>query len=394
MLEEEVEEENDFDISSVLKGNGLNVSKFNKEDLLEFTEEDIDIINENTDLLLENNFKKEFIYEYPKVLVDDELKEKLNYIINNLGKDIEDIKINPVILISYSIDDFKKLTEITTKTGIKPQDIPLMVYVKGLQSFLQNYVELVNNGINLDDNELAKFASVLTINPQDFKMSLDTITKYGINLKKGNGKYEIICLAKSASQLMKEMDVIIEVEEGEILKYYPEVLSSDIYELANRLKFIKKAGIPYKAESHGDVVYQSYVLNQEKLNKIVEKKLDLHELLDEYESNESAKKIIGNDEAIEALNNITQDEMVESSNNKEYKAFISSYKNIDEYDDSYAINGIFFSKYKVIRNLNYLLNNFGEISKNTILLASLFHDSRKTDEEMNSVISALGIKVG
>lgn len=386
--------DNDFDIKEVLKSNGLNPHKFNKEELLKFKEDDIELINRNVDFLLENNFKKEFIYEYPIVLVDTELKEKLDFIIKNLEKDIEDIRINPVILISYSIEDFTKLIDVTSKTGIKPQNIPLMVYIKGLQAFLQNYVLLVNNGINIDENELFKLASVLTINPVDFKLSLETVLNYGLSLKKGNGKYAIILLAKSASQLMKEMDLIIEVGEEDILKYYPEVLSSNVMELVNRLKFIKKTGIPYKAESHGDVVYQSYVLNQEKLNRIVEKKLDLHEVLNLHETNEDVKRLIKNEEAMEALNNITQDEMIEASNLKKYDEFIKLFKHIDETNDSYMINGIYFSKKKVNRNLNYLLTNFAEINKNTILLASLLHDARKSTEEINKVITTLGIKVG
>lgn len=384
---------NKYDVGDLLRSNGFATNKFNKEELVGFEEEDSETITRNIDLLLNNNFSKDFIYRYPKVLIDHELGEKFNFIIDELNKDIEDVKMNPLILISYSLSDFKKLVEITTKTGIKAQEIPLIVYIKGLQGFLQNYVELVNNSINIDDNELSKLACILTINPIDFKMSLDTINNYHISLKKANGKYALMCLAKSSLQLMNEIDLIIEIGEEDILKSYPEVLSSDVMALVNRLKFIRKAGIPYKAESYGEVIYQSYVMNQEKLNKIVEKKLDLHEILNVNETNDVAKTLIENTEAFACLDNMSEEDANKVAQSNSYKNIIKSYKQIEDKNNSYVIDGIYFSKNKVIRNINYLLSIDIDISKDILLLSALFYNARKSTEEMNNVINKLDIKV-
>ena len=62
-----------------------------------------------------------------------------------------------------------------------------------------------------------------------------------------------------------------------------------------------------------------------------------------------------------------------------------------ETDNSYVINGICFSKNKVHRNISYLLSTYGNASKETILLASLLHDSRLSKEDMESVKRALNI---
>lgn len=391
---EVVEEINSvFNINELLKNNGLIVKNFNQEEIDTFVEEDSETIINNIDLLMDNNFKKEFIYQFPKVLVDKELNDKLDFIINDLNKDIEDIKLNPLILISYSLSDFKKLVEITNKTGIDAKEIPLVVYIKGLQGFLQNYVELVNRGILIDSDELSKLACVLTINPIEFKMSLDMVNSYGISLKKANGKYAIMCLAKSSIQLMNEIDLIIETGEEDILKSYPEVLSNDVMGLVNRIKFIQKAGIPYKAESYGEVIYQSYVMNQDKLNKIVEKKLDLHEVLNLNESNGVAKALIKNTDAFECLDNMSQEDMINSINSSEYKNVIKDYKQIEDKKNTYIIDGIAFSKNKVIRNINYLLSLNINISEDIILLASLLYNARKSTDEVNRVISKLGIEI-
>ena len=111
-----------------------------------------------------------------------------------------------------------------------------MAYIKGLQPFLQNYAELINNGIDIDDNELAKLASILTINPVNLKMSIELVKKYGLTLKKNSGKYAIMCLAKNPIELAQEIDMVIDLDEIDVLKYCPEVLSEGVIDLVNRLK--------------------------------------------------------------------------------------------------------------------------------------------------------------
>lgn len=391
--ENETVEEADS-ILDTLKNNGLDISQFNSDDLELLSNSDKELIENNINFVLSKEIDKDFIYRYPSVLLDNEINDKYTHIIYKLGKTDQDIKLNPLILISYSLADFEKLEEITIKTGIEPKNIPLIVYIKGLQSFLQNYVLLKNNGIDIDDNELSKMALILTIEPNEFKESLDTVLSYGLNLRKGNGKYAIMCLAKGAKSLAMAIDLIIEIGEKDILKYYPEVLNDNVEDLVNRIIFIKKTKIPYKANANGEVVYQTYVLSQEKLDKIVEKKLELHEITEKEESNREISELIKNNEVINYLENMNDNNIVSSINQDEYVKIMKNFKRIEEKDDIYIIGGIVFSKNKVKRNINYLVNNYPELDKNITMLAALFYNSRKSVEEMSKVISTLGIKLG
>lgn len=378
------------DTMDVISNTGLDVKKFSEEDINLLSTGDSSVITKNVDFLLDKNISKEFIYKYPSILLDNEIEDKYNFIINNLGKEEEDIKINPLILISYTLSDFEKLESIASRSGVNAKDIPLMVYIKGLQAFLQNYMLLKNNDIDLDDNELAKVAAVLTIDPDNFKESIEAVKKYDLSLRKSNGKYAVMCLARPTVDLVKDMDLIIETGEYDILKYYPEVLNEDALGLVNRLVFIKKTGIPYKATAHGDVIYQSYVLSQDKLNKIVEKKLELHEVADRVEANDLVRDVIKNSDVIDYLDNMND----LNNDSNDYEQVISSYKNIEENENTYVIGGIVFSKNKVRRNINNLKSNYPDLDNNIIILASLFYDSRRNRDELNKVISQLGIRLG
>lgn len=382
------------DSVELLESLGLDVHKFSPEDLESLNDGDNNVIRENVDFLLDNNIEKDFMYSYPSIITDKELIGKYQFIIDKLGKEEEDIKLNPLILISYSLSDFEKLENVASRSGIDPKSIPLMVYIKGLQSFLQNYLLLKNNNVEIDDNELSKIAPILTIDPIEFKKSLDLILSYGISLKKSNGKYSVMSLSRNAKDLASDIDLIVETGEKDLLRYYPEVLNSSTFDLANRLVFIKKAGIPFKATAHGDIIYQSYVLSQEKLNKIVGKEIEINEIPSKDKTNEEAKELIKNEEVFNILDNMTSDDVIDSIDSKEYEKVISNYKHIDEKENFYSISNSEFSKNKVRRNINFLVKNHEELDNNIILLASLFHDSRKNKDEMNKVIATLGIKLG
>ena len=395
--EEEVNEEpsNNGELSKILADNGLDINKFNDEGsslLNSVLEENI---SKNIDFLLSKNIDKEFIYQYPTVLSDTELEDKYDFIKNSLGKSEDDIKINPIILISYSLNDFRKLTDIASKSGINAKLIPIAIYVKGLQAFLQNYMSLKNANINLDDIEIAKFGAVLAINPIDFKESFQAILSYNLTLKKNNGKYAIMALLKSANELKNAIDMVIEIGEEDILKFYPEVLEGNVTDLVNRLLFIKKAGIPYKATAHGETVYQSYVLSQDKLEHIVEKKLDLKELSNVDDTNKYLNSKLQDDTIVTALSNMSIDDKLQSLSLDLYETLLNQYsKTIKDSDNAFVIDNMYFAKNRVKENMNYLLTNMDYLDKEKVVLAGLIHNTHLSDSDINKVIKLLGLKVG
>ena len=378
------------DIKQALEEIGFDSSRFNSEEL----NGDIDTIIENAKFVLRKDINKEIIYRYPSIIVDSDLEAKYNFILETLEKTEEDISLTPEILASYSLDDLEKLTEISSQTGINPKIIPLVVYLKGLQPFLRNYLLLKENGINLDENELSKFAIILSLNPVEFKKSLQMLLDYNVNLIKNDGKVALMDLSINDLELANKMDMLINIGEEDIIKYYPEVLTGDVKELANRLLFLKSSGIPYKTQSHSKVVYQSFVLKQEVLEKVLEKKIDLNYVLDKNETNEKAKELLQDDSLIDELDTINENfDMISSTYLEDYKNIVKIMKNkCVETENSYVIDNIHFSKNKVNRNINYLANTFTDKSKEMILLASLLYDSRLSEKEMRYVINLLKIK--
>ena len=377
-------------IRKTLDDYGFDSSKFSDDDL-----EDEEIIKENINFILDRNLPKEFIYKYPVIISDHTLKSKYEFVINSLGKTHEDILLTPDILASYSRDDLEKLVEVVLQNNLDPKKIPLTVYIKGLQSFLRNYLVLIENNIELDENQLSKFAIILSINPVDFKKSLQVLLDYNLTLVKNDGKIAIMDLAAKDSELANKMDMIINVGEEDLLKYYPEVLAGNVKDLVNRLIFLKNSDIPYKTQSHNKVIYQSFVLHQDILDKVLEKHVDLDEVLDKDETNKYLGELINNQIIINDLNNIEDNfELISDSYNDSYKDVINIIKGkYAETQNAYIIDEYYFSKNKVNREINYLINLYSDMDKDTIIIASLLHDSRLDNDDMENVIDKLGLKV-
>jgi len=368
---------------------GFDPSRFTDEDL-----DDEEYIRDNINFLLDKNIDKEFVYKYPSILSDRYLKNKYSFIISKFGKKEEDIRLTPEVLASYSKDDLEKLYEIVVQNNMNPKLIPLTVYLKGLQSFLRNYIVLKENNIELDDNQLSKFAIVLSINPVDFKKSLQILLDYKLSLIKNDGKVAIMDLAIKDSELANKMDMIINAGEEELIKFYPEVLAGDVKELVNRLLFLRNSDIPYKTQSHNKVIYQSFVLHQDVLDKVLEKHVDLDEVLDKDETNNNLIELIGNEEIIKELNSIDDNfELISNSYIEDYKEVIKDIKGkYTETENAYVIGDYYFSKNKVNRDINYLTSLYADRNNELIILASLLHDSRLSKEDMENIINIIKVK--
>ncbi|MBE6159308.1 MAG: hypothetical protein E7159_05745 [Firmicutes bacterium] len=377
------------DIRSTIESLGFDQTRFNDEDL-----DNTEVVKENLTLLSDKDINKEFIYSYPSIISDSNLKDKYDFIINTLNKTEEDIKLSPSILVSYTYDDLDKLVQVSKQTGIDPTLIPLSVFLKGLQSFFRNYIVLKENNITLENQDIAKFAAILAINPVDFKKSLQMLMDYKVSVKKNDGKVALSLLAINSVELANKMDMIINTGEEDLIKYYPECLATNVKELVDRILFLKKSEIPYKTVSHNKVVYQAFVLKQEVLDKVLEKKIELNEVLDKDETNNYVKELIQEDELFEELDKLEENfEMISNSFMEEHKNVLKSMKNkYKETDNSYVVGKYSFSKNKVNRIINYLLAIFNNISNDKILLTALLYDSRLSKEDMDNVAKTLNIK--
>ena len=378
------------DVRAALDDLGFDQTRFNDEDL----DADIELIKDNARLLNDKNIDLEFVYNYPSILSDSLLQNKYDFIINTLGKTEDDIKLSPQILVSYSYDDLDKLVQVSNQTGIDPTIIPLSVYLKGLQSFFRNYIVLKENGINLDKQDIAKFAIILSINPVDFKKTLQMLLDYNVSIVKSDGKAALSILSINSIELANKMDMIINTGEEDLIKYYPECLCTNVKELVDRILFLKRSEIPYKTVSHNKVVYQAFVLKQEVLDKVLEKKVELNEVLDKEETNEYVKTLVNEDELFEELDKLEENfEMISNTLQDDHKEVFKIIKNkYKETENSYVIGKYSFSKNKVNRIINYLLAIFNNISNEKIILTALLFDSRLSKADMDNVVKTLNIK--
>ena len=86
--------------------------------------------------------------------------------------------------------------------------------------------------------------------------------------------------------------------------------------------------------------------------------------------------------------------VVDNIYNDSYKDVINIIKGkYAETQNAYIIDEYYFSKNKVNREINYLINLYSDMDKDTIIIASLLHDSRLDNDDMENVIDKLGLKV-
>jgi hypothetical protein len=381
------------EIKDVLTSIGLDPQKYSIDDLNSLSNADINIIKNNVDFLVNQDIKKDITYQNICFLTDQELNDKYNYIIKELNKTPADIKINPLILVSYSLNDFKKLVDVARNSGIDPTAIPLSVYLKGLQNYLQNYIALNGANIIIDSNELAKFGNVLTISPNEFNKVLQVIEAYHLTLKKNDGKVALMLFTKEAKELYNKINLLIENNEFDLIKFYPEVLMNNVNKLINRLNFIKENHIPYKASARGITVYQPYVFKQDILEQIVEKKLDLHDKVTIEDNNNNLSKLVSSPELITLLNEMAFDDAMLAKDMDNYREVINNYRDVISEDDIvYSINDLNIAKNKVNINLNYLLNNKPDVNIGEALLVSLAINSHISSEDLNKLAITLKVK--
>jgi hypothetical protein len=391
IAEPEVKEEDST--KDILEDLGLDASKFSEDDLKVLSNTNSDIIKENVDFLIDKDITKDIIYQNINFITDAEIKAKYDYLINELNKTKDDIKVNPLILVSYSLNDFKKLVEVAKNTGINPADIALSIYLKGLQNYLQNYIALNGANIILDSNELAKFGIILTISPLEFSKVLQVVEAYHLTLKKNDGKVALMVLTKNAKDIYSKINLLIENNEFDIARFYPDALMNNVNKIINRLDFIKENHIPYKASAHGITVYQPYVFNDDTLEHIVEKKLDLHDKISLEENNSYLSKLVKDEELVTLLNEMAFDDAMLAKDMDNYRDVINKYRDvIDEDDIKYSIANLSIAKNKININLNYLLNNKPDADLGEAMLVSAAINSHFSNAELDSLASTLKVK--
>ena len=60
-------------------------------------------------------------------MYDRDLERKIEVLIN-VGKELQDIYLNPTVLVKYDLDELNRKIEAIRNMGMNPSEVPLMVY--------------------------------------------------------------------------------------------------------------------------------------------------------------------------------------------------------------------------------------------------------------------------
>ena len=105
-------------------------------DELDFTANDIELMianfnaelfTKNIELLDKYGFPKDIFFDNIELMYDSELDNKIQRLII-VGKTIQDIYLNPNVLIKYNMEELNNAIKVLTESGLDPKSVPLMAY--------------------------------------------------------------------------------------------------------------------------------------------------------------------------------------------------------------------------------------------------------------------------
>lgn len=301
-----------------------------------------------------------------------------------LGKAKSDIDL--IKPFDTSTFDSKNILNTLKNEDIDSNDISLVIYQNGLDNYLANLKTLTDNGYKPSPMELQKFGvSLSLIDNAKLQENLHILSNYKVSLKNSNGKIVFKVLCQEPETLRRNLDLIIEARETNLLNYNVNALSQNIPLILERINFCKEYNIPYTEEKNNILTYNSYIFSQKVLEELVEKEIELTKLnkslTNELESNISK-------EALEILEqNTLENPKLESAKKfDDYSKIVNKIEALSvSKENAYIIDNLAFSTENTKRNLITLVNHLDKINPKDIILAGLFYNSHKTMEDFARV---------
>lgn len=301
-----------------------------------------------------------------------------------LGKAKPDIDL--IKPFDTSTFDSKNILNTLKNEDIDSNDISLVIYQNGLDNYLANLKTLTDNGYKPSPMELQKFGvSLSLIDKAKLQENLHILSNYKVSLKNSNGKIVFKVLCQEPETLRRNLDLIIEARETNLLNYNVNALSQNIPLILERINFCKEYNIPYTEGKNNILTYNSYIFSQKVLEELVEKEIELTKLnkslTNELESNISK-------EALEILEqNTLENPKLESAKKfDDYSKIVNKIEALSvSKENAYIIDNLAFSTENTKRNLITLVNHLDKINPKDIILAGLFYNSHKTMEDFARV---------
>lgn len=301
-----------------------------------------------------------------------------------LGKAKTDIDL--IKPFDTSAFDCQKILNTLKNEDVDSNDISLVIYQNGLDNYLANLKTLTDNGYKPSPMELQKFGvSLSLIDNAKLQENLHILNNYKVSLKNSNGKIVFKVLCQEPETLRRNLDLIIEARETNLLNYNVNALSQNIPLILERINFCKEYNIPYTEEKNNILTYNRYIFSQKVLEELVEKEIDLTKLnkslTSELEGNISK-------EALEILEqNTLENPKLESAKKfDDYSKIVNKIEALSvSKENAYIIDNLAFSTENTKRNLITLINHLDKINPKDIILAGLFYNSHKTIEDFARV---------
>ncbi len=416
---EEISEENT--IEKFLKELGLDLNRFEEDNASKNIEEiyallaskEQRLVSENYEILRSLSLEDEaYKYRFGHIyLADSELNKKLTIL---RAKGIKESIICDLIKNSNS--------------GLRETYDVLETRIKAIESLYQRFdeeyvhllqcdmVQYVNNldilttyGFELDEKEIRNHSALL-FHSSNIPINSAILKDYLISIVRNNGKYALSVFWKTPTDLVTDIDSLIEADLENIIATNPEILGTNSCEAIRRVKYCEELGEPIY-EGNGNTEFCKHIPSHYEFDKRYGAHTELPRLVQLDEVNPLLANIIGNTEYTEILIN-TLDEayrnlpaVLEMELDPEMTVEHERLSHIleDNYGAkvigkyTYQLGDVYISKNKFERNLTIILNALAHSQQpvsgveREIILASALYNLRQNEETLTKVAgSCLG----
>lgn len=359
--------------TSVVDELSLDTSKLTSDIIKEINNSSIDLVRSNIAKL---NELKIDLYEDPSLLIDLELKAKVDLLVSK-EKDLNDIRLNSCVL-KISLDILNNEISALKEVGLDIKDLPLRILNNKVDNFITNMKLLNEIGVVLDSKEMAEFSASLWIDKVIFAKNVEVITGANISLTKANGKSALSILAQATFELENKINLAIENNQKDILRTNPESLAKNMEGIQNRINFLIENSMEYRKEDK----YKNIIFMPSTFNKTLGITLD-DKLPKAEDTNSTLERLLNYPELISKVakgNTLNADITKVNSliNRLEADANVTSF--------AYTLDGVDFSKNKFVNSLKLAISSNLELPDEKLIVAALLYNTRKNEKDITTVL--------
>ena len=359
--------------TSVVDELSLDTSKLASDIIKEINNSSIDLVRSNIAKL---NELKIDLYEDPSLLIDLELKAKVDLLVSK-EKDLNDIRLNSCVL-KISLDILNNEISALKEVGLDIKDLPLRILNNKVDNFITNMKLLNEIGVVLDSKEIAEFSASLWIDKVIFAKNVEVITGSNISLTKANGKSALSILAQATFELENKINLAIENNQKDILRTNPESLAKNMEGIQNRINFLIENSMEYRKEDK----YKNIIFMPSTFNKTLGITLD-DKLPKAEDTNSTLERLLNYPELINKVakgNTLNADITKVNSliNRLEADANVTSF--------AYTLDGVDFSKNKFVNSLKLAISSNLELPDEKLIVAALLYNTRKNEKDITTVL--------